>query len=268
VDCGVLLPLYPGVYAFGHAELTVKGRWKAATLTSESSVLSHRSAAALWDLGRPVLPVEIIRTHGSQSQRGLVIRRTRYLADRQIAERYGIPVTTIERTLIDMAGVAPDRAVDDAFSAARRLKKLDLGLLTKLLDERPRKGAGHLRLLIAKFGPSKTPRSELESRFLGLCLESGLPRPRVDAPKGSRFLDFVWDKERVIAEVDSREFHLDRFDEDRIRDLEHLAQGYETVRVTDFMIETMPKKVAADLEEVFKRRRLELGVVGGRSPER
>ena len=256
---GVLVSLHPGVYAFGHTELTVTGRWKAATLTSRSAVLSHRSAAALWGMGQPVLPIEILRRHGSQVRGGVRVRGTQYLPQGQVAEKSGIPVTTVERTLIDMAGTCSDSVVADAFSAARRLKIVDLALLTRLLDERPRKGAPRLRDLIRKFGPSRSTRSELESRFLSVCLDAGLPRPVVDAPKGSRYLDFVWTSERVIAEIDSREHHLDRFDEDRMRDLDHLARGFETVRVTHRMLKS-PDSTTDGIRRVLVRRRLELGV--------
>ena len=57
---GRLHVLHRGVYAVGHRVLTVEGRWMAAVLACGSNaVLSHATAAAVWDLmpvggGRPM----------------------------------------------------------------------------------------------------------------------------------------------------------------------------------------------------------------------
>src|SRR4051794_36849988 len=46
-----LHPLHRGVYSVGHRVLSGRGRWMAAVLSAgPGAVLSHRSAAALWDL--------------------------------------------------------------------------------------------------------------------------------------------------------------------------------------------------------------------------
>jgi hypothetical protein len=51
LHCRRLHPVHRGVYAVGHSLITREGRWMAAVLASgPGAVLSHRSAAALWNL--------------------------------------------------------------------------------------------------------------------------------------------------------------------------------------------------------------------------
>lgn len=251
---GLLNPVHAGVYAVGHKALTKRGRWMAATLSSSSpAVLSHRSAAALWGIGRATLPIELLRLSGGPSASGLWVHRTRDLPATQVACRFGIPVTTVERTLIDLAAVLEASSLADAFSAARRLKLVDVRLLLALMRETPnRKGTRELGVLARRYlsGWAAT-RSELESRFLELCLRFKLPRPEVDFRLDRSVVDLIWTKRRLILEVDSREFHEDRFDEDRLRDLDHLAKGYETVRVTHRMIEDQPDHVMSKIATIL-----------------
>ena len=53
VEVGRLFPLWAGVYSVGRRDLDRKGRWMAAVLIcGEGAVLSHRSAAALYGIGK------------------------------------------------------------------------------------------------------------------------------------------------------------------------------------------------------------------------
>jgi hypothetical protein len=85
-----LHPLFRGVYAVGRPELTREGRWMAATLTC-NGVLSHSSAAALWEIGRDGPAIEVtIAAHRRCRDTGLIVhRRTSF----ETTRRHGIPVT-------------------------------------------------------------------------------------------------------------------------------------------------------------------------------
>ncbi|MGA7434082.1 MAG: DUF559 domain-containing protein, partial [Solirubrobacterales bacterium] len=149
------------------------------------------------------------------------------------------------------------RGLEDAYSVARRRKLVDAREIFRIVDQAPnRKGSGRLRRLVAQH--SRTlgwTRSELETRVRGFTHEFGLPTPEVDVPIGNRIVDFLWRESHLIGEADSLEFHLDRFTQDRSRDIDHLALGFETVRITDWMIAHEPEALARRLGLILNRRR-------------
>ncbi len=181
-----------------------------------------------------------------------MIRRTRSLpdSDRMTVDR--IRVTSVARTLVDLAASETRRSIDDHLSAARRLRLLDCGEIRRCIgDRRGLKGTGELKRRLALFEATQAvTRSELETRFLRLCFDAGLPMPDADVPRSGKFLDLLWREHRLIAEIDSYAFHHHRFDEDRIRDLGHLADGYRTIRVTDRMIRS-PEHLIASLRTLL-----------------
>lgn len=254
---GYLLPIHGGVYALGHRALRAEGYWMAAVLAGGSSaVLSHRSAAALWGFGKPFRPIEIVRSMGSCSRAGLLVHRTRFLPCDHMTIHRGIPVTTPVRTLVDLAAVSSPRSFEDFHSAARRLGLVAPDQMKRVLaSSSGKKGTGSVRSAERRFGPLPIEiRSELETRFLTLCLESGIPRPLVNEPLGGRKIDFLWQREKLMVEVDSLAFHRDRFENDRARDLEHLTLGYETIRVTHRMIETRSEQLVSNIKSILLAR--------------
>jgi len=179
------------------------------------------------------------------------------LPPEQVCLVEGIPVTSVGRTLVDLAGVVSWRALEDAYSVARRLKLVDDRSILQALDLAPnRKGAGRLRKLVAMHGKTLGwTRSELETRFLSFLHDRDLPRPEVDVSIGNRVVDFLWRKNGLIGEADSLEFHIDRFTQDRSRDIDHLALGFETVRITDWMVGREPEDLARRLRVILSRKR-------------
>ena len=131
LESGRLHSLHRGVYAVGHQTLTVRSSWMAGVLScGEGAVLSHRSAAALWGLIRPRgREIDVLAQMG-QARRGKrsggLRVRTVGLApeDREIVA--GIPVTSLARTLLDLADVVDERTLERAFEEADRLGLLEL----------------------------------------------------------------------------------------------------------------------------------------------
>jgi hypothetical protein len=108
VQAGRLYRLHRGVYAVGHRSLSWRGRWLAAVLAAgDGAVLSHSSAAALWQFLRPI-PGPVHVTVGAAVRRkprpGLQIHRSRTLSRSDLTRRHDIAVTTPARTIADIRG--------------------------------------------------------------------------------------------------------------------------------------------------------------------
>jgi hypothetical protein len=101
---GMLIPVHVGVFALGHLRIGREGRWMAAVLAAgPKALLSHSSAAELWSIGRSRGFPEVTRRSGGSKRAGLRLHQTRVLELIDVTAEAGIPVTSIERTLLDMA---------------------------------------------------------------------------------------------------------------------------------------------------------------------
>jgi len=232
---GLLHRVGRGVYAVGHTALTREGRWLAAVLAcGDGALLSHRSAAALWELRATAsarIEVTVPPTSGLRSNTTIVVHR----AAREPATHRGIPTTTPTQTLTDLSYTLPQRAVERALEQAEKLQLLDV----------TRAGPRLKRIIQAHdFAPT---RSDLEIAFLRLCRRHGLPRPHVNAQVNGDEVDFSWPEQRLIVETDSRLHHGTRaaFERDRARDARMTTLGWRTVRFT--YLQVMRGDVAAVL---------------------
>jgi hypothetical protein len=258
---GSLHLLHPGVYAVGHRRLSPQGRWMAAVLAAgPAAVLSHRSAAALWGLP-PAFSGESEVTVPSRRRAGReVVVHCGWLSPAEITEVERIPVTTVSRTLLDLAAVVSRRPLERAIQAAEVRRLGNARSLADLVAGHPRRrGTATLRKILAseRFGEGAT-RSELEERFLAFVESQGLPRPEINSllELGGRWIecDCLWRTPRVVAELDGRSAHLTRvaFEWDRARDRALQAAGWRVVRVTWRQLARDPAAVAADLRRLLR----------------
>jgi very-short-patch-repair endonuclease len=232
VSRGLLHRVHRGVYAVGWARLTVRGRWWAAVLAcGEGAVLSHASAGAAWELvssaGREV-HVSVPASDGRRRVRGVRVHRAASLTADDVTTLDGLPITTLERTLLDLAvTLAPDRLAR-AVERAEGTRPLD----HRRLAAPGRPGNARLRAALAE--PATVTRSKLEERFLALLDRHGLPRPLVNVRVGPYEVDFLWPEQRLVVETDGWEHHGTRraFQEDRRRDRYLVAAGHRVVRLT------------------------------------
>ena len=114
--------------------------------------------------------------------RGIRVHRSRLRPD-EIGEVRGIPVTSVPRTLVDIAGLLDRRELERAWN------EMEVG---QLWDELPvervvarhsgRRGIATLRSIMYSTKPEGRTRNELEERFVRLVDDHGLPRPRINAP--------------------------------------------------------------------------------------
>ena len=164
----------PGVYAVGPPRLRPEGRRLAAVLAcGPGAVLSHRSAAAHWGLlATDQTRVDVAAPRSRDGVPGIRLHRPRCLDDRDTTTHEGIPITTIARTLLDLAAtVRPDR-LERALAQAERLQLYDHRAITDVLERsNGHRGTGALARATAQ--EPKLTRSELEARFLALGEGSG-----------------------------------------------------------------------------------------------
>jgi very-short-patch-repair endonuclease len=254
--------LYAGVYAVGHLRLGREGRWLAAVLAcGPESVLSHRSAAELWGLLGPSRGAPDVTTP-KRTRTGVEpirLHRARRLDPAEVTVESGIPVTSVARTLVDLAEVlAPDR-LGRAVHEAEHLRLLDLRAVDAALGRVPgRQRAGALRRELEQRRPVSTIRSELERRFLDLCRAGDLPEPEMNSHlevDGQLIeVDALWRDQGLVVELDGRAAHATAraFEADRARDAALTARGMRVVRLTWRRIAHEPGEVLGLLRTLLR----------------
>jgi Transcriptional regulator, AbiEi antitoxin/Protein of unknown function (DUF559) len=237
---GRLRRLHRGVYAVGHRALTPDGTRMGAVLAGgERAVLARRSAAAMWGI-RPCARTqhEIIVPPGRDGLRTVTVYRTRLHPD-EVTRVNGVAVTTVARTLLDLAALGlPRRHIERACDRAEELRIFDLGAVQAVLARAgSRAGTPVLRQVLGTYEIGAPTNSELEAIFYGAVVAAGLPRPqrrmRMDFYPCQE-VDFLWPEHRLVVEVDGFAVHgtSQAFERDRRRDRRLVEHGYRVVGFT------------------------------------
>lgn len=251
---GRLHRMHQGVYAVGHANPPLEGRFLAAVKAcGAGAVLSHLSAAAHWrmvdwDGRRPevTVPNEWAAVHS-----GLRVHRTKVLHPADVTHKDGIPLTVPARTLVDLASVLREQGLRRAVRKAQALRLVSLRQLLEILDRigRGRRGITRLRRIVST-GPAPT-RSELEDLVLDLLLRNGVAHPEVNRPLalgGRRVIpDFRWPDQRLVIEADGASWHEQKVarEDDRERQALLEAHGDRVIRVTWDEVVAQPAQTLA-----------------------
>jgi len=234
VDAGFLHPLHRGVYAVGHLALPPFARQQAAVLAcGNSAVISHRSALHMWGLlADPPREVDVIVIRHRRPRHGIRVRRAP-VDSRDLRTRHGLPVTSPARSLIDFAATATHREVEDAVAEARVKRLIRPGELEAVAERLGRRAARMRAFLKAEAGSGIT-RSRAERNFRAALKRAGLPQPKTDVHLGDYEVDFLWEEERLILEVDGWGVHGHRraFEHDRKKAMVLGDAGYHVTRVT------------------------------------
>jgi very-short-patch-repair endonuclease len=227
VEHGRLTRIFRGVYQVGPIAGN-RSREMAAVLAT-GGVLSHHSAAAVWGF-RPEHDgdVHIATTTEARSRRGLTIHRCRSV---HAVVRHGLPLTTAEKTLRDLAPLLPTADYDRAFEQAQVLN-----LVPKRPGDEPR-----------------FTRSEGERRLLALVRAAGLPVPITNTKVAGWEVDALWPRQNLVVEVDGFAFHGNRaaFERDRRKDAALIAAGYRVVRITWRRLVREPEAIVALLARLL-----------------
>jgi predicted transcriptional regulator of viral defense system len=229
--------VYRGVYAVGHDAPTREANWMAAVLAGgEDAVLSFRDGGALWGFRPSARPqIEVTTPRRQHPRRGIQFHRSSLPSD-EITTKDGIPVTTVPRTLFDLATILRPRQLERALNEAEVRRLWDELSLLDLLRRYPRRaGSRAVRAVLeARNAGAKTIRSDLEVEFLEFVDAAGLTEPELNGEVEGFEVDAVWREQRVVVELDSRTFHLTAaaFETDRERDRKLQAAGWRAIRVT------------------------------------
>jgi hypothetical protein len=225
------------------------GRWMGATLTAPGSVLSHVSAAAaygFWDRRRDF---EIVTRPGSGGPRrmsGVLVYRSSTLDGDRTTLR-GIPITTPERTLLDLAVHVRPRALARALREAIRLRWTTMSAVADCLGRHHRRrGARKLALALARYSglPLERARSGAEVRAMEILKHAGLQLPELNRIRAGEEADLSWARLRQIIEIDGGPFHLD-VGEDERKEGSWNSAGWTVQRIDADDIYERPERLVA-----------------------
>lgn len=271
-DAGRLHRLHQGVYAVGHRRLTWYSRCWAAVLGAEANetdevvwpaVASHGSAAYLWGLYRYAPEtIDVTAPIRRRAKRGFRVHFSSILVPEDREEREGIPVTSVARTLLDLAIRARPDQLGRLLERAEERDLLDVVAIEALLDRAGgHRGRGRLGRALALYRPDPAfTRSRFEKSFRRRVLAAGLPAPSMNFNVAGYELDAYWPQYRFAVELDLFETHGTRaaFERDRLRQEELKLLGIETIRITKPRLDREPEAVIRNLAALLERRHHEL----------
>jgi uncharacterized membrane protein len=255
---GRLHRVHRGVYVVGYRRLSWHGRCLAAVLASSPSVASHWSAAWIWGLMRSQPGTQHVTSpKARRAKRSFVVHQAE-LADVDRAVRDEIPVTSVARTVLDLAVDRSTKEIKRQIQRGDDFKVFDLREMRALLA---RSGGHHGKAKVEAALEALRPeasftRSELEQRFLEVVREAGLPVPAMNYFVAGCEIDAYWADHRFGVELDVYETHGSRlsFEEDRERDDALLHAGIETTRVTGPRLDREPGRVVDSIRRHLARR--------------
>jgi hypothetical protein len=237
-----------GVYAVAPLLDDPWGRWMGATLTAPSTFLSRISASVAWDVLSYEEEVTVVRP-GSGGPRvidGIRVHRSSTLEGNTTVLN-GVPITTIERTLLDIAPIVSEKALRRAVRVAVRE---DLTSLVAIGDAIGRAGAprGSRRVAsaLARYAdlPIERARSGAEIRAMEILRDHGRELPQLNVRVAGEEADLVWRRHKEIVEIDGGPWHLDA-GEDARKQAVWEGAGYAVRRIPSDDVYEYPMRLLA-----------------------
>jgi len=247
-----------GVYAVGWPQMTQERHWMAAVLAcGDRAVLSHRSAAALWNIGTErngIVDISVTR-RAELKRPGLHVRGRPSLSTTDTVTRDGIPVTSLTQTLLDLATELPERRVERAINEADKRNFVDPETLRVELDGRAGEPGAPLLCCLLDKRTLCLSDSDLEILFRPIAMEAGLPLPLTKQMLNGFEVDFYWPDLGLVVETDGLRYHRTPSTQarDAQRDRAHTLAGMIPLRFTHYEIKYEHPKVAAELSRIAKR---------------
>jgi Protein of unknown function (DUF559) len=220
----------------------------AVLACGRGAVLSHFSAGRHWGICGSFGPIEVLRQSGGlkpKGHKGVRLHQTRRLEAYEVTVERGIPISVMERVLLDVAGRTDTKRLERMFVQAYKTDDFSWPRLGRIITRRRGcKGVGKLRRIALEVDPEALEtKSVPEVDFLLLWREVSHLTPSVNTLVKGHLVDFLWSGQKVIVETDSWSHHGDpfAFEKDRLRDVELTAAGYDVHRTTAKMLERDPE---------------------------
>ena len=254
VRTGSLLREHPAVYRGGHRAPSVEATYLAAVRAcGEGALLCGRAAANLLGLLRGGAPPPEVMAPTERRVEGVRTTRSRRLDGGRDAMTWNrIPVTTVPRTLVDVAAVLAVHDLARACHEAGVHHGTTPADVAAVLERRPMSGgAANLRRILG--GDVPVTLSKLEARFLGRLRAAGLVLPLTNRPASGRRVDCRWPDQHLTVELDSYHYHRSRhaWEQDRRREREAHARGDDFRRYTYGDVFEDPEARLAELRSVL-----------------
>ena len=253
LEKGALLRAHPGVYRVGHDAPSVRARYLAAVRAcGGGALLSGPAAGHLLGLLPGGPPSPQVTAPRRRRIDGVRTVRARSVNRRDAMTWRGIPVTTVARTIVDLAVVVDfDRLARVCHEAGVRHRTTPAEVEAVLARRPTSPGAGKLRRILR--GDVRVTVSALEARFLERLSGAGLSLPETNRPAGGRRVDCRWPDHRLTVELDSYRFHHSRYawEQDRRREREAHARGDEFRRYTWGDVFERPALMLAELRDLL-----------------
>src|SRR3954447_11069978 len=200
---GLLTPVHRGVYRVGHLAPSVEAGYMAAVKAcGNASILSGRAAAHLWRLIKGSPPQPEVLTLNDRRVPSVRVYRARRTALADVGKYRGIPVTTVPRTLVDLASSLAEPALARACHEAGVLYRTTPAQVDEVLLRLPN-APGRAKLERVLHGEVPVTLSRLGEPFLDRIEAAALPLPITNRVAGGHRVDCQWPERRITVELDS-----------------------------------------------------------------
>ena len=217
--------------------------------------MSHRSAAALWEIGkeRPGRIDVSVRRHCELRRPGIRLRSRPSIAAREIVRHDDIPVTSPVQTLVDLATELEPMPLERAINDADKRGLVDPETLREELARfHGEPGVRPLRLLLDKLFFQLSD-SDLEIYFRRIVKGARLPMPRSKQRVNRYEVDFFWPDFGLVVETDGLRYHRTPSTQtrDARRDRAHVMAGMTPLRFTHYEVRYEPARVRTALTKTI-----------------
>lgn len=265
---GLLIPMRRNVYRVAGAPQTWEQAVLAAALAAgDDAVVSHTTAAAVWDLkysNRATAGLHVTTNHQLRIA-GITGHQNRLTRGQRLTFR-GIPVTSPERTLLDVADTMTPARLGECLDDALRRQLIRLDRLRRLVSDVSPAGRHPLapvqKLLADRTEDFRAGDSDWEQEMDRQWDRLGLPparkQYRVNAGGHTYKLDRAIPELKVGAEWNGFDTHGGRasfdYDSDRLADL--AAEGWH---VAAFTSNSSPERIARAVLRIAQDRQVHIG---------
>lgn len=249
VASGLLVRVLPRVYSLEHRPATVERDLFATVLfAGPGAMLSHGTAAWWWGLidARPSSQFEVSTSRHVRPARGIRVFGRRNL-ERSVQR--GLPVTTLEQTVLDLAASQEMRLVRRALAVLDYRHQLELDALAEICGQGKPGSAALRRALMIHQPRLAYTNGPLEEDFLIWCERYKVPIPLVNFYVAGIKVDAYWPADALVVELDGGPSHSSRGQRrvDKRKELTLREHGIAVIRYDWGLLHDEPKRIHADL---------------------